>query len=186
VVVETTAYPGWDKFKSIASEALAARMQVSPVDAVERIGLRYIDEVRVPNGEDTIKWTQWLSESVMAPSPPDDVALPLAQWQGVAIYGTQPGHMMLMRYGPQNGLAVNFEGGDLRRAQSADPGPFFLIDIDSFWTPTDELAEVDVDRVMATCEEVHQPVRSLFESLVKDKLRDEVFGNARSSAASAS
>lgn len=186
VVLETTAYPGWDKFKAIAIDAFTARMQVSPVDAVERIGLRYIDEVRVPNGENPINWTNWLSDSVMAPSPPDDVALPLAQWQGVAIYGTQPGHMMLMRYGPQNGLAVNLEGGDLRRAQPADPGPFFLIDIDSFWTPSGGLPEVDAERVMATCNEVHQPVRRLFESLVKDKLRDEVFGNARSAAASAS
>jgi len=175
VVVETTAYPGWDKFKSIATDALAARMEVSPVDAVERIGLRYIDEVRVPNGYGAVDWTQWLAQSVMAPSPPEDVALPLAQWQGVVIYGAQPGHMMLMRYGPQNGLAVNFEGGDLRRAQLADPGPFFLIDIDSFWTPTEELPEVDVERVMATCDEIHGPVRRLFESLVKDMLRDEVF-----------
>lgn len=175
LVVEATAYPGWDKFSAIVTDALKALVQVSPVDAVERIGLRYIDEVRVPDDEPAIDWAQWLAPSVMAPNPPEDVALPLAQWQGVSIYGAQPGQMMLLRYGPQNGVAVNFEGGDLRRAQRADPGPFFLIDIDSFWTPTEGLPEVDVERVMTTCDEIHQPVRRLFESLVTDKLRDEVF-----------
>lgn len=175
MVIETTAYPGWDKFREIVKAALATRMAVSPVDAVERIGLRYIDEIRVPATDTEINWGDWVESTVLGPNPPDEVALPLVQWQGVGIYGSQPGHMMLMRYGPQAGYAVNFEGGDLRRGRPAEPGPFFLVDIDSFWTPEDGLPELDVDQVMTTVDEVHRPVRRLFESLATEKLRDEVF-----------
>jgi uncharacterized protein (TIGR04255 family) len=175
IVIEASVYPGWEDFRARVSDAIDARMAVAPVDGVERVGVRYIDEIRVPfDGE--IDWGEWVSPSLLGPSPAEPISLSLAQWQGEAVYGSQPGHMLVLRYGPTNGFAVD-PSSELKRGKPADGGPFFLMDIDSFWTPEGSIPEADRDALIDTCNDLHQPVRALFEGLIHDKLRDEVFRN---------
>jgi uncharacterized protein (TIGR04255 family) len=174
IVVETTDYPGWSEFREIVGQAIAGRAAVSPVDGVERVGIRYIDEIRVPHAEDEVNWSDWMHDSVLGPTPSTEVGLPLAQWQGVGIFGTQPGHMMVMRYGPQVGAAVD-STAELRRVKQTEGGAYFLVDIDSFWTPDGGTPELNQEVIMATCDDLHRPVRTMFEGLINDKLRDEVF-----------
>ncbi len=173
IVVETTAYPGWEAFRAIFSEAIDARMDVAPVDGMERVGVRYIDEIRVPPDEDSVQWEEWVSPSLLAPESDLPIDLPLSQWQGVAVYGSQPGHTLILRYGPLAGFALD-PSSELKR-KPADGGEFFLLDIDSFWTPAGSIPEIDRDTLISTCNELHAPVRTLFEGLIQDRLRDEVF-----------
>lgn len=174
IVVETSLYPGWREFREAVVDAIAARASVAPVDGVERVGLRYIDEIRVPAGEGETDWSQWMEPSVLGPKPTDDIGLPLTQWQGVGIFGTQPGHMMVARYGPQVGSAINFTP-ELQRQKPIDTDAYFLVDIDSFWTPEIGTPELDQEKVLATCDDLHRPVRTVFEGLITNRLRDEVF-----------
>lgn len=173
LVVETSVYTGWEQFRQVVSDAIDARMSVAPVDGVERVGLRYIDEIRVP-GEGEVDWREWVSPSLLGPSPVEPVSLTLAQWQGVAVYGSQPGPMLVLRYGPATGFAVD-PSSELKRGKPVDGGPYFLMDVDSFWTPEGSIPEVDRDTLIATCNDLHRPVRTLFEGLIQDKLRDGVF-----------
>jgi len=173
IVVETSAYPGWDRFRGYVASALAARIGASPVVGVERVGLRYIDEVRVPSTDaGEVSWGDWIDGSLLGP-PREIIDLPLDQWQGMGVYGTQPGTGLIARYGPRVGFAVD-PNSDLRRPSPRDGGPFFLIDIDSFWTPTAEVPEFDIEVLMAQCDELHAPVRKLFEGVITHRLRDEV------------
>jgi uncharacterized protein (TIGR04255 family) len=171
IAVEASEYPGWRKFSELITEALAAREETSPVDGVERVGLRYIDEVRVPGNGDT-NWADWMADSMLGP-PADAIDLHLGQWQGVGVYGNQPGQMLVMRYGPRTGYALD-PNSDLRRVRPTDGGSFFLVDIDSFWTPDGEVPEFDRDMLASRCEELHGPIRKLFEGVIKDRLRNEV------------
>ena len=140
---------------------------------VERAGLRYINEVRVPTDGD-IDWAEWMHPSLLGPRSNTKIEPPLGQWQGVGIYGSQPGQMLVFRYGPREGFAID-PSSDLRRVRRTDGGPFFLIDIDSFWTPADAVPEYERDMLMAQCDELHEPIRTLFEGIITDRLRDEVF-----------
>jgi uncharacterized protein (TIGR04255 family) len=138
---------------------------------VERVGLRYIDEIRVfTNGE--TNWSDWIVAPLLGP-PSSMIDLPLNQWQGVGIYGSQPGEMLVFRYGPRLGFAVD-PTSDLRRPRPSDGGAFFLIDIDNFWTPDGEVPEFDRDMLVSRCDQLHGPVRRLFEAVITDRLRDEV------------
>lgn len=83
----------------------------------------------------------------------------------------------MLRYGPREGFAVE-PGGDLKRS-TPTPGPFFLMDIDSFWAPSEGVPEFAVTALLATCDELHAPVRTWFERLVTDRLRAEVFRHAQ-------
>lgn len=173
LVIEASRYPGWSEFRELVTEALDARMETAPVAGVERIGLRYINEIRVPPSGET-DWAEWVAPSLLGPRSDAQIALPLGQWQGMGIYGSQPGQMLVLRYGPRDGFAVD-PSSDLRRLHPIEGGPFFLIDIDSFWTPEDAVPEYEREKVIARCNELHEPARALFESVVTNRLREEVF-----------
>ncbi len=174
LVIECGNYPGWQAFRQVVTHALAARMKVSPVSGVERIGLRYIDEVRVPTGlSHPSDWARWVNSALLSPSVPEEIDMPVSQWQGVALYGTQPGVALVLRYGPREGFAVDPDA-EIRRTKTTTTGPFFLLDIDSFWTPGDSIPECEETEVLSICEKLHLPIRTLFESMITARLRDEV------------
>ena len=139
--------------------------------------LRYIDEIRIP---DTVPvnetWADWVDGSLLGPAPMGSrLGLLAAEWQGLVRFDAGPGRSIVLRYGPREGYAVD-PGGDLKRPM-ADSGPFFLLDIDSFWTPTGEIPEFDSGRILAVVDELHAPVSQLFETLITERLRSEVLRN---------
>lgn len=172
VVIEASRYPGWEEFRALVYQALDARTEVAPIAGVERLGLRYIDEVRIP-GDDEVDWAEWIHPSLLGPTLPSAVDLPISQWQGLGIYGVQPGNTLVFRYGPREGFAID-PSSDLRRVKQADAGLFFLMDIDSFWTPNGPIPEYDREMMVSTCDTLHTPARTLFEGMITDRLRDEV------------
>ena len=170
--VEATRYTGWQEFKELVMQVLDARMKVAPIAGVERVGVRYINEIRPP-GNPEIQWDQWIHPSLLGPSPTSAINLPLSQWQGLAVYGSPPGQMLLFRYGPRQGFAVD-PASDLRQIKRSDGGGYFLMDIDSFWTPEGPLPEYDHDALTTIFDQLHSPARVLFEEMITERLRGEV------------
>lgn len=172
IIVETTRYNGWERFRELIDDALHARLEVGDLDGVERVGLRYIDELRVPDQTDT-NWQQWVDESLLGPTQVGEkLGLQPTQWQGITIFTPGTDRTVALRYGPNEGYAVE-PGGELKRPTPV-PGPFFLLDIDSFWMPGEGDSEFDVDGLMAISDDLHTPVRELFENLITEELREEV------------
>lgn len=172
-VIETTQYPGWEAFSEVLLKVCEARNEVSPVDGVERIGLRYIDEIRIPGVQDP-EWSEYLVPSLLGPRIEKGPDLSLGQWQGVAVYGPTNGRSMVMRHATGEGFAVD-PNGDLRRKSPVYPGKFFLLDLDSFWRPESEVPVFSMSVIRETTEALHAPVREMFEECITERLRDEVF-----------
>lgn len=176
VVIETTRYVRWEQLRSLVADVLEVRQEIGGVDGVERVGLRYIDEIRVPGGPEQ-GWAPWVHPTLLGPAlVADELGLTAAQWQGMSAFTPGPERTVVLRYGPREGFAVD-PGGDLKRS-TPTPGPFFLMDIDSFWTPSEGIPEFDVKALLSTCDELHAPVRRLFERLITDRLREEVLRHA--------
>jgi uncharacterized protein (TIGR04255 family) len=53
----------------------------------------------------------------------------------------------------------------------------FKLDIDSFWRAANEVPEFTVDFVLDRADELHEPISDMFESLISDRLREEVLRN---------
>lgn len=176
MTVETTRYAGWTTFRSVIERALRATADLVEPDGVARVGMRYVDEIRVPGAaERWDAWAQWLSPVVLAPASDamETAGYPPVTWTGATQYSIGPGRQLVLRYGPQNGYAVS-PGGPLRRADAPAAGPFFLLDFDSFWEPS-TIPLFDVQELLETCDELRHPTRTLFDHIVTDKLTDEVF-----------
>ena len=178
LVIETTAYEGWaESFQPLVAEVVRAMERISQPNGVLRIGLRYIDEIRVP-GIDSAPgdWRGYIDEHLLAAA--DTAFIPASlrpsEWLGLVQYQTAPDSMLTVRYGPQSGYAVDPEG-PTRRRDPHPPGPFFLLDSDSYWHDETEVPEFDADWICERCDLLHQPVSEFFQIVVTDKLRDEVF-----------
>lgn len=176
--IETTRYRGYDSFRELLQQVFEATSAVARPDGIARVGLRYIDEIRVPgiNEGDFALWTEWVHHSLIAPPHPDSLSElepAVGLWNGVAQYGFGADRYLVLRYGPGQGFAVN-PGGPLRRLPKPSPGPFFVMDFDSYWEPA-ELPEFDVPSLIDTCDLLHAPASAMFENFVTERLRNDVF-----------
>ncbi len=170
IVIEATRYDGWLAFKDMIEAAIEARADIGLPDAVERVGIRYLNELRPEDGS-SVDWTDWLNPAVLGPIElGDSVGLPATQWQGQAVYGPAEGRSLVLRYAPGDGQAVE-TGQELVRSKFT-PGPFMWIDIDSFWLHEATLPEFDTEVILAKCVDLHTPLRTLFEKLITPKLRE--------------
>ncbi|MBF4631376.1 TIGR04255 family protein [Clavibacter michiganensis subsp. phaseoli] len=178
--VETTAYTHWSDLKALAQTAIDARLSTSVVDGVERVGIRLIDEVRVPSEEEEPRWSDWVVPSLLAPEFPEE-SLKRVQQQFVVQYALpEPGTTLSLSYGAVNGPPAVDSGVNLVRANVPDPGFYFLIDTDAAWAPLpgNSVPEFDSEFILRTADTLHVPATALFERLITDKLRDEVLVHA--------
>ena len=178
LAIETTDYGSYDRMRELLDVVLQARQAVAPPAGVERIGLRYIDEIRVPaeNGNNVPTWEHWVDGSLLGPTHVGAALnlVPVAN-EGVFVFSGGSDHALVLRYGAQNDYVVQ-STPDLRRPLPP-PGPLFKLDIDSFWQAADMVPEFDTDLILRQADALHHPVRGVFESVITDRLREEVLRN---------
>jgi uncharacterized protein (TIGR04255 family) len=175
--VETTNHQSFEQLAETVRICVEARQKVAPVDGLLRLGLRYVDEIRVADDCGTpAGWAKYVDTSLIGPvTVASRLGLTPEQWQGAAVFDRGNGRHVTVQYGPREGFAV-MPGGLLQRPVPP-PGSFFLLDIDSFWLATGEVPEFIPEAIVAQCEDLHAPISTLFESLITDRLR-EVFSHA--------
>jgi uncharacterized protein (TIGR04255 family) len=170
--VETTDYPQFAGFRDLARRAVEATSTVHELPGVERIGLRYIDEIRIPAPVRTVRdWRGWIDERLLASA---DIYKdqPVAA-QGVLQYRPDDRCRLTFRFGAASGPGV-LARGTLRRRPRQRSGPYFLLDIDSFWQAGDETPQLSTDEILEVIERLHQPTGQIFASAITEKLRSEV------------
>lgn len=158
-VIEVADYLMFADFRDLVARVASAVEQVLRPDGISRVGLRYIDEVSVP--EAPPQWENWLHPTLMAPNLPAGGAV--SQWTGAVQYQLNSDRLLVFRYGPVAGPVVS-PTGPLRRPR-VPSGPIFMLDFDSSWQPED-IPEFRSDKIVGAIEQLREPVRGLFESVL--------------------
>jgi len=178
MVIETTDYKGWTTFCEFITAAVSARQEVAPIDGVERIGLRFIDEIRVPRSRENTDWREWVAPSLLPPIfDSSELDLFLRQQQSVVQYATSsPEETIALRYGAVDGPPTVGSGPNFVRADVPEPGLYFLLDTDAAWTltPGAPVPEATAAGVVELASTLHSSAKGLFEALITEKLRTEV------------
>jgi uncharacterized protein (TIGR04255 family) len=177
-IIETSDYERYGTFRPFIERVLATLEEFGHPVGVDRVGLRYIDEIRVPSITTSPgDWSPYINPSLLAAKDLGGRAHEELQpdgWQGVLEYRRGERMGLVMRYGALDGMAVNPDG-PLSLARRQEPGPFFLIDVDSFWNADeDEMAEFSLNQVLDQIDTLHRPIRDIFEHSITDALRNEV------------
>jgi uncharacterized protein (TIGR04255 family) len=168
--IEATRYDGYQAFRDLLEQVFSAVERVLEPDGLTRLGLRYIDEIRVPDLVAVDEWADWVDPTLLAP-----VAEGLSRlgWSNAAQYETGTERRLVLRYGPAGGAVVE-PGGPLKRPFAPKPGPVFVMDFDSFWQPSDIPAFL-TENLLTACDELRQPARAMFDQLITQRLIDDVF-----------
>lgn len=175
--VETTSYDQWPSFRELivsAVETVAGRARVA---GVERVGLRYIDEIRVPDLiPDAASWSGWIADDVLGHFSLVP-AMTAESFTTEATFAGESGRMVV-RYAALDGTGV-VSDEPLRRAIPATEGPFFVIDADSFRdAPGALMLDFTSEVIGHAVDELHDPLGVLFQSTITDRSRELFRGNA--------
>lgn len=165
VTVEVTRYDGYEAFREILRSVFSAVEKLLEPEGISRLGLRYIDEIRVPHLEGPDPWDAWLDRSLLAPRAP---GVSTETWGCAVQYATGSDRHLVLRYGPGDGTVIN-PAGPIKRPRPVPPGPFFALDFDSFWAPSD-IPAFATEPLLTACDELRGPERALFDQLIPEHL----------------
>lgn len=161
--IEVADYVNFEHFRDLVGRVSEAVEKWVEPDGILRVGLRYIDEITVP--EPTPDWARWLDPALLAPTLPS--GNPPRKWTGAVQYQVAGGQVLVLRYGPSENPVVS-PVGPLRRPRVPE-GPIFMLDFDSSWQP-DDIPEFRADRIVTIAQRLHSPLRGLFDSLIQPRL----------------
>lgn len=175
--IEATAYEHYEQFRALIEHVVFALVSYSVPVGLERVGLRYIDEVRVPFiTEPPGDWGRYISAELLAApqlAVEADEHLRPSSWRGIVEFDREAEFHLVVRYGAHSGFAVN-PAGALKVPRAGGMGPFFLIDLDSYWAPLEAIADFDAETLLHTFDKLHAPVSAVFEAIITEDLRNEV------------
>lgn len=171
--VETTDYTEWTDFKPFVLEAVDVVGATARVVGVERIGLRYINEIRVPEQiTDATRWKRWISDEMLGPVGGIPGYTP-AGFQAMTQLTRGNTHLHI-RCAALVGSGVVADQ-PLRRRRAVAEGPFFVIDTDSYTeTPGEDMGGFTTRDLDPALDDLHEPLEALFHRAINDELR-EVF-----------
>lgn len=170
IVVESTSYRCYADFCGLLREVLAAVAEQG-LAGFTRIGLRYINEVRLPGVREPADWEGLVHPALLAGASLASEVISAQRVAGEIEFATSSKHSVVMRYGSFTGRVVAVEGP--LRTRTRENSPAFLIDLDSYWeeSPGQRLPEFSIDAVMDTTTQLREPIHELFELAITDELR---------------
>lgn len=171
-ICETTAYREFDDFRMGVTAVCEALISASVRPALVRVGLRYFDEVRVPEPiTDVRAWSKWIDDSVLGPVTigPDDV--PARITQGLVTFDLGDGKGLNFQYAALNQPPV-VQPQFLNR-QHFESGPFFVLDLDGYRDFIEQDAvRLDTDEVTNVLTAVHDPAGAVFQRAITEDARN--------------
>jgi uncharacterized protein (TIGR04255 family) len=168
---ETTAYHNFEELLEAVTAACTALLEAKVRPALTRVGLRYIDEVRVPDPvTDARQWSRWIDARLVGHLAlgPDD--FPATSTQTVSTFDLGEGRGLNFRCAAldQGTIVVPQH---LKRSP-VESGPFFVLDFDGFRDFTDmDPVQLSAPVVSDSLSAVHVPCGTAFQRSITDEAR---------------
>lgn len=176
---ETIAYTDFDDLLEAVTAACDALIRAKVRPALQRVGLRYIDEVRVPEEiTDVRQWGKWIDHRLIDQLAvgPDDV--PVTMTQGVNTYDLGEGRGLNFRYAALNQGPVVVP--QFLKRPAIDSGPFFVLDFDGFHDFTGgQTVTLSTTAVSESLAAAHIPCGTAFQRSITNEAR-ELFRGSQS------
>jgi uncharacterized protein (TIGR04255 family) len=168
---ETTAYTSFDELLDAVSAACDALVAAKVRPAVRRVGLRYIDEVRVPEPiTDVRQWGKWIDRQLIGQLVVGPADVPASMAQSFSTFDLGEGRGLNFRCAALNQGPIVVPQFLMRRP--IESGPFFVLDFDGFHDFTGgEAVPLSCEVVRETLSAVHVPCGTAFQRSITDEAR---------------
>lgn len=176
---ETTAYTDFDALIDSVTAGSEALINAKVRPAVQRIGLRYIDEVRVPDPvTDVRQWSKWIDHRLLdhLDVGPKDVSATVTQ--GLTTFDLGEGRGVNFRFAALNQGPIVVPQNLTRPA--VESGPFFVLDFDGY----QEFAggkpiPLSVDVISKSLAMAHAPCGATFQRSITEEARKLFRGDTK-------
>ncbi len=162
------AYEDYEaSFAPLMTVVVDAVRQAAGDVPVQRLGLRYIDEVRPPVPTVGSEWSVWINSELLGATRA--LGDPVAAHRSVTTFARGGGRTVTFNAG-------QFDGGTVVdvtlpfSTRRDTPGPLFVIDVDSAWEPEDH-TPLDTSTVAEILADLHAPVGGVFQWSITDAAR---------------
>jgi uncharacterized protein (TIGR04255 family) len=152
VTLESRAYTGWDAFRGDLTAVVAALADVFDPGVQQRLGLRYIDQIPLPEGEDD--WQALVRESLLGLSGDTMFADSIVASDQRVLLQLDDGIRCVLRH------------GQLAEPATDRPGGAYLLDFDVYR----EGGLFDPAAADAGADVLHGYVGRLFRACITDRL----------------
>jgi uncharacterized protein (TIGR04255 family) len=154
--LETTRYDQFEPFLERFMELLAVLIEVG-VDVTERIGLRYVNELRHPEAYEPGDWRRLIEETLLGIVGGD-------QLEGTIDHAIQE-----IRLARDDGTFVLRHGYVGEKA--AQGNPYYLLDLDYFEERAQSMQSSGIAGILAA---YHEEISRVWEMSLKDPMREHL------------
>lgn len=171
--LETTAYSNFAEFRELMLVCCRSVVDAGVTPSLQRVGLRYIDEIRVPDAavQDARRWDKWIDPRLVGHLTIGPQSAQVQQTEGVVTYRLPESSGLNIRFAALPRGAVISPAALVRQEFNADQ-PLFVLDFDGyqeFGGPDATLMSVEV--IARTLDAVHAPTGEAFQSSITEEAR---------------
>jgi uncharacterized protein (TIGR04255 family) len=170
---ETTAYAEYGTFREGAIACAEALIATGVTPAIQRVGIRYLDEIRVPDGDigDVRGWSEWVDGRLVDHVQLGPDAAPVPRSEGIISYALGNRRGLNFRFAalPVGAVVIT---SDLVRQPFDDTVPVFVLDFDGYQDFSGPDATLlNTDTVAGALDAVHGPAGEAFQKAITDRAR---------------
>lgn len=173
VTYETTSYTRFDQLLDSVTAACDALVASKVMPALQRVGLRYIDEVRVPEPiTDVRQWSKWINHQLIDQLMVGPENYPATMTQSASTFDFGDGRGLNVRSAALNGGPIVVS--QFLKRPPVNSGPFFVLDFDGFQDfarAQTTVVPLNSDAVREALSSVHVPCGSAFQRSITDDAR---------------
>ncbi|WP_084599032.1 TIGR04255 family protein [Actinoplanes subtropicus] len=171
--LEVTRYDDYLTFRAVLREFVVALYRTHAIISIERVGLRYLDELHTSSAHHSVDWAEWVSPLLLGPLQLVGAETP-TDYTGALRLQPGPDLFLSMRWGALRRPALRQSmGTGLRITRPPGTAPVFMLDLDGSWRPRQREFN-SVDDVMAAVDRLHDLTKNLFTATVTEELRAQI------------
>lgn len=173
VVVEHTDYGHFSEFHGLLARLLEAFYNSVPIGGVERLGLRYVDELHVPAPVNQLAdWQPYIHPAFFCPLLLL-ADLPVTGARGEFAVSAGPHQTVTVRHALLPGRALR--PGESLTLRDRPDTPAFLLDCDGAYQPPEPDAAMETGATLSIVTALHHATSTIFKSAFTELTRDTVF-----------
>jgi uncharacterized protein (TIGR04255 family) len=169
------AYQGYESFAPILQTCLDALEAVLPDAGIERLGIRFLNEVRVAGAVNTAEdWSRWVNAALVAPTGAFEDGESL-QVRGNTVFASGDDCQVNFQWGDFEGRTVVADDLPLAKPER-ESSKFFILDVDSAWQAP-EYTVLSAGDMARRIDALHTPIGSIFQWAITEESREVFRGN---------
>jgi uncharacterized protein (TIGR04255 family) len=160
LIIQTTKYRNFEDFEKSVATALRVVNSIVKIDLAERIGLRYVDVVRL---QDRQTFADYLRPGLLGIDTTElGITANTSRYEFLGV--TPMGKLLIRSAQSENPLPINVVPSSMSLSVPLKPNEVAaVLDFDHF---VEESAEFDVDQILSTLQDLHDGINRAFRNAV--------------------